>query len=441
MRPEGELKVMNIVQQIKVASVATPKSLGSLRIRSQIWLLGYLLLAFAVFGTVAVILMAHEEEIRKAIFSYFFPESWHGLAAWMEGFFFESQTKIVLAGMVLGGAIVATSALLFPLKEKCSSVYELESGLTEGTDKEFPLTLQAVEETKLFLLYLTAQLTILWIGYYPYEWASIVSSVFSVVFLVYTFSLDLISPTLQRHRIAYSSIIKLLSKNAALAGMFGALFSLPLLAFGTLIVSIEDLTLVQMASIIFGVNIVSITLAIPVGTHLAVKLFPDLEVLSPPRPRTKKIGYIVLGLLLIVNLVFHSRLLISMHHKSQFLKCEYSIDWGSFDVEGPGFLNIFKGKSEVDLSFDLVVKNPTSFDLAVEKSTLTITQFEQEFAKVDINEFSVASGQSDRKNIQFKTKLNADVLSSFSNLLDGWDAELEFELFPGIPFVVDVGGK
>ncbi len=427
---------MNIASQIKEAFVSGPKSIVNLGNKSRLWLLTYLVLAVIVFGSVSALLLANEDSIRNALFSYIFPDSWHGLADWMEGFFFESQTKIVLIGMILSGSVVFASILLFPIKEKCSAVCEIESGLSEGSGKEFPLYLQALEETKLFILYLTAQLTILWIGYYPYPWASWLSSGLSILFLLFTFSLDLISPTLQRHRIAYSSILKLLAQKPLLTLGFGSVFSLPMIAIGTLVVSIEHLSLMQMSSILFGANILSITAAIPAGTYIAIKLFPYEKEMPPPTRLTKRIACSALAVLLTVNLFFHSRLLQSMHHKSQFLKCEYNIDWGSFDIDMPGLSKLMHGKSEIDLSFILQVNNPTPFDLVVENSTLTIEQFEKEFAKIDLDEFSVASGKTENKTIHFQSQLDADALSNFSNLLEGWNAKLEFELFPGIPFTV-----
>lgn len=429
---------MKLVKQIHNALTAPPKSLSKLNRESAIWLAIYLVLALAVFGLVSAILMENEDRIRQAIFSYIFPNSWHGLAGWIEGFFFESQTKIVLVGMILSGSVIAASVLLFPLKEKCSAVYEVESGLSSGSTEEFPLLLQALEETKLVLLYLTAQLSILWIGYYPYAWASWLSSTLSILFLFYTFGLDLIAPTLQRHRIRYNTILKLLSKNTLLTLGFGCVFSLPMIGLGAVIVSIEDLSLVQMSSILFLLNILTITLAIPVGTYIAVQLFPDVQTTKPPSLTTRRWGYSCLALLLLVNLFFHGRLLQSFHHKSQFLKCEYQVDWDSFNLDTPGLSALFSGKSEIDFSFILQVKNPTAFDLVVENSTLTLEQYGKEFAKVDLDEFSVRSGEVKNNTIHLKSKLDAEALSNFVNLLNGWDIKLEFELFPGIPFAVYV---
>ena len=281
----------------------------------------------------AALLIANEQVLRKLVLGYLFPQSWHAITDTLVDFFFESQAKLVLGSAILSGSIVAVSILLFPLKERVSATFERDAQLKTDQSDEFSLLYQGWEEVKLFFIYVTAQLTILWIGYYPYTWTTYLSIALGVLFLFFSFGLDLISPTLQRHRISYSLILKLLCKNPLVTLLFGAVFTLPSLGLSHIVLSLESLTLVEMSVILFFTNIVFLSLAIPAGTIIAAQLFPEAKTTVAPSFTNKAKAYGLMGFLLCINLILHSRLYLSMHHKSQFLKCEYDIHWGSMDFK------------------------------------------------------------------------------------------------------------
>lgn len=429
---------MTLTQQLVEAFVSSPLSIFQLRRKSLKALCIYLVSAFVVFGLAAWVLVSHQELIRQLLFDYLFPSSWHDNIDQLIGLFFESQAKLVLSSMILGGSLLATSILLFPLKEYYSATFEKDANFQNGPAEEFSLIKQALEESKLLILYLTAQMLSLWLGFYPYSWASGLSITLSIVFLFFFFALDLISPTLQRHKISYVMIIKTLLKNPFAALGFGLVYSLPLLWLGKVILSIESLTIIEIAAIMFLVNIGVLSLAIPAGTRLASRLLQESRALKAPANKNIRMTYALITCTFFIGLLLHSRLALSLHHKSQILKCEYDVSWSSFDIDMPSFESLKRGQALSKIEFDLAITNPTPFDLSIEESLLIAKQNNQIVGTVDISGFDVASGNTMVKHISINAAMNTHSLSGFTDLLDGWKLSLEFELLPGIPFTVSL---
>ncbi|WP_144391891.1 hypothetical protein [Pleionea sediminis] len=378
--------------------------------------------------------------MKQAILDYLFPESWHSLSEKLYSFFFESQSKQVLGNAILSGSLVIASIFLFPIKEKYSAVFEKEQGYPNGPYQEFPLWLQGIEETRLFLFYLTAQMIILWIGYYPYFWTEVISVSLSYFFLFYTFGLDIISPTLQRHRVKYSKINKLLFRNLICTLLFGLLFSLPAIVISQWILSIETLNLLEISIALFILNLFFIAISIPAGTAIGSHLLKENTQVINVATSTKILGYLIMTLGLISGLVFHSRLIQSMHHKSQILKAEYAIDFDSFDFNFKSLGSMLTGDSIGDLKFNLTIDNPTEYDMAFENSQIYIFKNSKQVSKVAIEGFSVPAGEEKEITMKFNAKSNFSevTLGEISQALDGWTMEMHIELFPGIPFIIQL---
>ena len=430
---------MTLVQQLKQVFIC-PIMIGRGKASFYVALLAYTALGLLIFGSFGYLLIQNQDAIQKALMSYLLPQSWHYLSAKLLDFFFESQTKIVVASMIINGSMVLASLLLFPLKEYCSARFEQDRAYNNGHASEFPLWLQALEESKLLFLYLTAQSIIFAIGYYPYAWCSWLSNSLSIIFLCFSFSLDLISPTLQRHRIRYSSILKLLMSKPLISFLFGGFFALPLLSVGNWVFLNSHGSLAEIATWLFLINILILALAIPAGTHVASTLLHEAKRQTPPSRLVKGWSYSVLTALLVVSGGFHSLVALSMHHKSQILKCDYDLDWNSLDADLPGFAAFFRGEKAATLTFDLIIHNPTPFNLEVEDSTLSLWQYDQLISRTHISHFAVSSGASVIQSMKFSMELNAQRLSGIDRLTEGWQAQLEFELLPGIPFQIQLLG-
>lgn len=429
---------MPVFTQLYHALIASPFIIKRGKKLFFLSLLLYLTVGLIVFGSFSYYLIKNQDAIRQAVMSYFLPESWHFISDKLAHFFFESQTKTVLASMIISGSLVVASIILFPIKEYCSAKFELESEYNNGPKKEFPLWMQALEECKLFALYITAQSIIFAIGYYPYSWCSWTSNILSVLFLCFSFGLDFISPTLQRHRIRYTSIIKLLLKNIFITVGFGAVFSIPILLLGRWILHVNSMDLAEISATLFIINIFILAIAIPAGTHLASQLMPYTRTLHAPSIKAKKLGYGIMATLMVLGVSFHSLVAMSMHHKSQFLKCAYDIDRGSMDLDMPSFSELARGEKDATLSFDLNIYNPTDYDLIIESSHLNIWQNGHLISRTLITELDVSNGETVNQPMSFKMHLDTKLLSGFRNLTKGWTVQVELELLPGIPFIVQV---
>ncbi len=404
-------------------------------------LLIYLVLGLSIFSIVGSLLFHHQNDLKQLVLDYLFPEAWQSISESLFNFLFESQAKVVIANGILSGSLVAASVFLFPIKEKYSAIFEQEQGYPNGEPHEFPLWMQGWEETRLFLFYLTAQMIIVWIGYYPYQWAHITSIILSYLFLFYTFGLDLISPTFQRHRVRYSMINKLLSRHIVVTLSFGLLYSLPAMLLSQWIMTFDNLNLLEVSIILFVINLLFIAIAIPAGTLIATQLLPAVKTTRSVSPVSKTLGYGVGFILLIGGLILHTRLLQSMHHKSQVLKASYQVDWDSVEFEYSSLSDVFNGKSFGKFSLGMTVSNPTDFDLAFENSQIKITKDKKLVSDITMKGFAIPAGQSRPITLSFDAISDFSQLNELPNYTQGWRIELYIELYPGIPFIVKLMGE
>lgn len=429
---------MTLTQQLKEALYLAPISLRKLRSGSLSWMLVYFLSGLAIFSLFTWVLLENQHAIKSAILNYFFPQSWHEISVQLGDFLFETQAKVVIGNMILGASLVVASIFLFPLKEKYSAQFEKDASYKNGPAREFPLLMQAWEETKLFLLYLTAQSVILWIGYYPYAVTKTIAIILSYLFLFFTFGLDFISPTLQRHRTAYTLILKVLWRKPLLVLAFGTLFSLPVVLLSRFMFTLQDWTLIEIASVLFLINIIFLTLAVPVGTRIASRLMPVVK-RSLPLPKSTKVkGYSLMLIILVFMLFLHGGLIASLHHKSQILKADYSVDWSSIQYDLPSFTQFFNEKALTNLSFDVVIDNPTQFDIKFEDSQVFVEKKSSLIATIDISGFEIPAGESRKVKLKLDSTSNLGKVTNFREILEDWRVDLQFELWPGIPFIFNI---
>ncbi|MBV1911665.1 MAG: hypothetical protein KUG78_20400 [Kangiellaceae bacterium] len=429
---------MNSIQQLKLAWIESPLSVSRMKKNSLGWGLTYAITTFVLFALFIWLLLSNQHAIKDSILNYLFPKSWHSISEKLADFMFDSQKKAVLSNMVLSGSLVLASICLFPLKEKFSAVFEKEAKYSNGEVKEYPLHIQALEETKLFLLYLTAQSVILWLGYYPFQWTSALSVGLSYLFLFFTFGLDMISPTLQRHRISYSLILKFVLSRPLLVTLFGLLYSAPLLIISHFVFKQESLSFLEMSSILFLSNIVFLSLAIPAGTHLASNIIKEVQEIRPPSKSSSARAYTVVGLLLSASLFLHSRIVVSLHHKSQLLKAEYDLDWSSIKLDMPSLSTLANGQALSNFSVDVVITNPTEFDIIIESSEIVVEQENEVIASVDLNGFELASGEKKRIKLKLKSDSNLSLVNDFDTLFQGWRIDMYIDVWPGIPFMLNI---
>ena len=429
---------MTLISQFKLCLFDSLLSLKEIRTKTILWFAIYYSLGLVVFGFLAWHLIDNQVAIKNLVLDYLFPKSWQSISEMLADFLFESQAKVVIGNMIISGSLVLASVFLFPIKEKFSQVFEHESQQHNGKYREFSLFEQAIEESKLLLFYFSVQSFILWVGYYPYTWSTWISIILSYAFLFFTFGLDFISPTLQRHRTKYSIILKSLIKHPLIPLLFGALFSLPIIILTRILFANNDYTFIDTIAVILISNLLLLSIAVPTGTTIASKIRGLVSGTEEPKRKTMIRFYSLITTILVFSLFLHSRLILSLHHKSQLLKAEYDIDWSSLNYELPSFDELTQGKAFSNLTFEMVVKNPTEFDIDVENSLLFVTQNENEIATINLNSFTLPSGETRRINIDLGSNTDFSNLSEFKNLMNGWKVNMEIDVWPGIPFIFNL---
>jgi uncharacterized protein involved in cysteine biosynthesis len=440
---------MNLFQQLQTALLQAPFQIASIKPNTLFWLLVYLTTGLIIFAGCSWALLHFELDIKRALLDYIFPKSWHELTEPLLIYFYQAQAKVVIGNMILGASLVIASICLFPVKEMVSARSERDISrrlANQGNHEHsstlalepLPLREQFLEESRLLFLYLTTQMVILWIGYYPYESTQWLSIGLSYIFLFKTFAIDFISPTLQRHRLSYAVILRALLKRPILLLSFGALYCAPAIICAHFLFQIESLHLVEIAAYLFAINMLFLALAIPAGTYVALKMLNDLKTHKGwPSVIMKRI-YIGLAACFVIFGYFHSSLFKSLHHKSQILKAEYEFIWSSFDAALPSFDALINGKALSSFKMTLQITNPTDIAIEIEDSVVWIDKFEAQIAQVDLKGFSVAPGQQKEIVLSIDSLTDLTQLGDLTEIFNGWQMDIHLDIWPGIPVVINL---
>lgn len=339
------------------------------------------------------------------------------------------QTKAVLVNATVSGTLVLISLLLFPLKEKVSRTFECEASLTERQPAEFPLWFQGFEELKMVLVYVVAQGTIIMVGYHPHPARRSIAALLSFGYLFATFTLDFVSPLLQRHRMRYSRIAKWMALHPIVLWGFGGLVALPALAGNLYLAKHKAVAFDDAILIGFAANLVSIVVAIVAGTALASKVLDPLQQSDRPGTVARTIGWLVVLSALMANGYVYGNVALSVHHKSQILKCKYALVPGTFSVQRPSWRQVFRGKVGIGVTFDLEITNPTDVDVVLESSRLELRHENALVTTSRIAPLSVAAKGRQRQRVKLALSVSPLVLRKWKTLLDDrWSLTLYVQL-------------
>ncbi|GAB4564699.1 MAG: hypothetical protein Tsb0020_15120 [Haliangiales bacterium] len=415
-----------------VRAIASPAAVRLLPRRSWTWLGIYVAASAALLGAIALLFDLYQAPLRQLIYDYLFPGDWHSTLDLVLERFFLAQQRVVIINAIIAASLVAVTVLLFPLKEWASASFERGAGLTDQPPREHPLIQQAWQEIKLFLLFIAIQGAIFAIGYPPVPILKSVAVGLGYLLIFFTFATDFISPLLQRHRGYYSQILRILARHPLASLSFGALFALPTIAVGRLWVSHPDWSLGVAVALVFGVNLLCMAWAVVAGTWLAAKFLPILPATPRSGVRARAGAWLALLLLLGANGYLYGSILQSAHHKSQLLKCHYEVDFSSFDIEKPSLGEIFNDQVALAVSFDVVIENPTAFDVDVEDSELIVSHREKSVARSLLTALAVPAGQTRTQTIELTLAIDPQTLSWDRALLDlkTWEITLYLDIAP-----------
>lgn len=396
--------VLSVGRQLRLAVVDAPLAGRRMRGRSAAWLAVYFVSAAAILGIVAKLVISNKEKVVDAVMRYVMPDDWRATATFLFKKLFATQEQAVITNAALAMSLMVVTITLFPIKEKVSATLEVEAKLLDEPFDEHPLWFEALEEAKLFLAMLAAQGTIFWIGYTDESWRTTLSLVLSYFVLFAGVSLDFLSPVLQRHRQRYSVMIKSFAANPVLFLAFGALFSLPAIITARVLAAHTDWSHSTQLVIAFGVQVVGIALAAIGGTVAGAPLLADAKRRTRSHLVTRVLAWVVFVGLISWNAHRFYIVGTSINHKTQILKCEYDVDWGSFSADVPSALELalaIKGDSiTVGVHFDVTIKNPTTIPVEIEDNRLEVKQQDQLIAMTSLPRVKVAPGATEKLTIK-----------------------------------------
>ena len=431
--------MLSVGRQLRLAVVDAPLAARHMRKRSAAWLAVYFVSAAAILGVVAKLVISNKEKIVDAVMRYVMPEDWRPAATFLFEKLFATQEQAVITNAALAMSLMVVTITLFPVKEKVSASLEEEAKLLDEPCDEYPLWFQALEEAKLFLAMLAAQGTIFWIGYSDEEWRRTFALLLSYLVLFAGVSLDFLPPVLQRHRQRYSVMIKSFAANPVLFLAFGALFSLPAIITARVLAAHTDWSSSTQLVLAFGAQVVGIALAAIGGTIAGAPLLADAK----KRKRSHLVTRIVAWGLFAGALAWNAHRLYvvgtSINHKTQILKCEYDVDWGSFSADLPSTrelaLAIASDAITIAARFDVSITNPTTIPVEIEDNRVEVKQKDQLVALTALPRVKVAPGATERVTVKLPLTIKPSQALRIRELLttkdwsitlwlqvdDGWD--------------------
>lgn len=430
--------------QFKLALVDAPTAARRLRKRSSAWLAAYLVAATVVLGIVAWAIIANHEHVLDLLLDYVLPEEWQFASKLVIQQFFAQQEQAVITNAAIVASLMVVQITLFPVKEMVSTALEQDAKLVAEPIAEHPLLFQMWEEIKLFVFLLVSQGTIFWIGYSTDPGRAILATVLSYTVLFASVAADFMSPVLQRHTLRYSQILKTLLSHPILTFGFGAVFALPAIVAARIAVAHPEWSFTTQLCVSFGAQVIGIALAAIGGTVAAAPLIADARTRKRSHPAARVIAWAVLLGLLAWNSYRFIAVGRSLHHKSQLLKCEYSVDWGSFSAKAPSAFELAsalrKGSVTVGVTFDVTIHNPTTTLVEIEDNTFEVRQNNQLVAETQLPQLSVAPGMTKNVPITLPLTIKPAQVLRIRELIttEGWSMTLFVRVADSFTFPIYV---
>jgi len=436
--------VVPVTQQLYLAGVEAPIAARKLRKKSLLWLATYVGAAAAILALVGWQLVKHRGELAQLGLDYVVPKDWHFAARTLFHKFFASQEQLIIVNAVVTAALLVVQATLFPIKENVSAALEDDAKLVDDPVEEYPIWFQAWEEVKLFLALLAAQASIFWIGYSDDPVRRKLAVVLSFIVLAGNVGIDFLSPVLQRHKLRYSQIIKTLFAHPILLFGFGALFALPALGATALAASHKEWSFGTQVGVAFGGQVIGVALAVIGGTVAGAPLVADARTRVRSHVIVRIVAWLVLVSVLALNGYRFGSIALSLHHKSQLLKCDYSIDWNSFEPQIPSAVDLALATRNdnitIGVSFDVTVHNPTSVPVEIEDNRLEVRQKDQLVAKTALPRGRVDAGATNKLHITMPLTIQPSQILRIRELITtkDWTITLFLEVANAFEFPVYV---
>lgn len=259
------------------------------------------------------------------------------------------------------------------------------------------------QEFQLALGFIAAQATIFWIGYFEVP----------------------------------AQTVKVLLKHPITALVFGAMFAMPSVVMGFVWKMHPEWTRTFSVGLVVVATLISTAWAQAAGTKLAAALYPTFERTTRSGLVTTVLTWLLLLAVLGGNGTLFAHTTILVHHKSQILKCDYSVDLSSTRAELPSLRDLLDGNLYVGVSANLKIHNPTPFDLSIEKNRVLVKHKEKLVATTHVTPFTVKSKDTIAQRLTFKASLEpSSLLAGLGLFKSGWTITLYLEAAPGFELPV-----
>ncbi len=383
--------------------------------------LGYTLFAGGMVTAFAVAMLALGPEAKESLLDYLFPQHWRLAGRMVFERFFGKLGNQVLANFIINGSMSVISLTCFVFKEQLSRRIEHTNDLLPGGHSPWPLWRQGVEEFKYVLLYWFAYNVIFWISYPPWPATRLLGQVLSYLVLFLLFNIIFLCPLFLRHRVGYARMVRTFFVRPFASFGFAAFFLAPSLIAAQLLAGQEMKLAIP---VLLVIHVLTVAPAASAGTWVAARLLPAAQALRPTRRVSRVSGLLVMALVVAASGYVFSRLADSINAKTQILKCDYSVDWGSFELDPPSLSDL-----SVGLSLDIEITNPTEVDVRIENSRLEVENAGRHFGTVHLGRIEVPAGATRRQRVDLRLEIALGRLLEYKDLLDKpWEFVLWVEV-------------
>ena len=153
----------------------------------------------------------------------------------------------------------------------------------------------------------------------------------------------------------------------------------------------------------FGGQVIGVALAVIGGTVAGAPLVADARTRRRSHVAVRVLAWLALASVLGWNGYRFGAIARSLHHKTQLLKCDYSIDWSSVEAQLPTAIDLAlaakNDKLAIAVDFDVTVHNPTAVDVEIENNRFEFRYQGELVAQTSLPRGRVASGATSKLHI------------------------------------------
>lgn len=432
----------SILRQVQVALWTAPGVLARMSGRSWALFFLYLVLCGGLLGLLVVLFDSQEKNLQRAAMSFLFPEEWHGLIDFLLAFVVKSQAQQVLVNVILFVTMTLVSLVFFWSKELLSQSIERDRQ-NQGDPHADPsrwrdnaIWWEGLEEIKWTLFSTALMLVVLWVGHDVAPWRKTLATVLSYLVLFFSTAVNFMAPPLQRRQKQYGQILAAMARRPVLTMVYGAAMALPQV-LGLHLLGAADVPVSVALIAIFAVNVVFIAWSAASGTVAGLYLSELADAARPWPLWSRAILWVgTLGVLVFATWVAIN-LGVAIKDKSQILKCHYTVDWASVEVDKPGLGGLLKGEVEVGVSFEVEIDNPTELPVRIENNRLVAEDDGKVVAEGRLAPFEVPAGGKSRNRVGMNVKVRAGALLEGASLNPAaWGLVLYIQLTDDLEFPI-----